>query len=54
MKIQQRNGCEYWYDRHYRCWFAAKVISSAGDLGPSINAFTKKEIIEMIDLGHAD
>jgi hypothetical protein len=61
MKIHKRGDCEYWYDRSYRCWFAGKVDSD-GNLvdrvdnygipaDSTINAYTKKEIIFLIDRG---
>jgi len=42
-------GFEYWYDRAYRCWFAAPVDAD-GNLGPTVDAYTKREIVELIRL----
>lgn len=43
-------GVEYWYDPHCRCWFAARV-DSVGNLGPSVNAYTRREILRLIKGG---
>lgn len=50
MIVHKRTGHEFWYDRAYRCWFAAKVDKD-GNLGPSVDAFTKREILALIDRG---
>jgi len=42
-------GFEYWYDRSCRCWFAARV-DAEGNLGPTVDAYTKQEIVEIIRL----
>jgi hypothetical protein len=39
------DGFEYWYDRLYRCWFAARVDAD-GNLGPTVDAYTKRDIVE--------
>ena len=39
-------GFEYWYDRAYRCWFAAPVDAD-GNLGPTVDAYTKRDIVEL-------
>lgn len=39
-------GVEYWYDPHYRCWFVC-TVDSDGNLGPSQDAYTRKEIRQM-------
>lgn len=41
---------EYWYDRQYRVWYAAE-IDNEGNLGESINAYTKGWIVEYIKRG---
>lgn len=57
MKIHKRKSRsdgsphEFWYDRHIRCWFAAKVVSEEGDIGPTVDAYTREEIISLIDDG---
>jgi len=48
MKIYTNiEGFEYWYDRSYRCWFAARV-DAEGNLGQTVDAYTKPEIVEII------
>lgn len=49
MKIYKLRDCEYWYDRSQRCWYAARILSPQGDLGASINEYTKREIIRSIE-----
>lgn len=41
---------EYWYDRQYRVWYAAE-IDNEGNLGDSINAYTKGWVVEYIKRG---
>ena len=41
---------EYWYDRQYRVWYAAE-IDKDGNLGDSINAYTKGWIVDYIKRG---
>lgn len=54
MKVyRDRRGYEYWYDRQWRVWLAAKV-DSGGNLSNTIQAYTKREIMDMIDRGYLD
>ena len=46
-KIKDRRF-EYWYDPHYRCWFCQE-INDTGLIGSSHDAYTKKEIIGIIE-----
>lgn len=39
-------GVEYWYDCYVKCWFAA-TVDKEENLGPTSDAYTKTEIIEI-------
>lgn len=41
---------EYWYDRQYRVWYAAE-IDAEGNLGESVNAYTKGWVVDYIKRG---
>ena len=41
---------EYWYDRQYRVWYGAEIDKN-GNLGESINAYTKGWIVDYIKRG---
>ena len=38
-------GVEYWYDRHERCWYVMRIDQEGNQIGNSINAYTKREIL---------
>jgi len=40
---------EFWYNRNGRVWYAYRILNAAGDFGESVSAYTRREIIEMID-----
>jgi hypothetical protein len=39
-------GVEYWWDHYVRTWYAA-TVDSKGNLGPTVDAYTKREIIKL-------
>lgn len=41
---------EYWYDPQYRAWYAAEV-DQYGNLGESVNEYTKDDILKTIRSG---
>lgn len=43
---------EYWYDRSYRTWYAARVNEETGDLYDTIDSYRKVDIETAIDNGH--
>jgi len=44
------NNHEFWYDRSIGCWYACRVDRN-GNLGDSINAYTKGEIMDAVERG---
>ena len=49
MKIYKRGNYEYWYDRSTRCWYCAKFDKEGNKIGDASGAYTKPEIITIID-----
>lgn len=50
MKIYTKDDWQYWYDRSYRCWFAARYDLQGNQLGDSIFAYSKKQLELYIDM----
>ena len=51
MKIYKQGSWQYWYDKAYRCWFAAQFDTDGNQIGDSINAYSKQEILNEIERG---
>lgn len=52
-KVHRHGDCEFWYDTTYRVWFAAHV-DAEGNLGPSIDAATREEIVMLVEGGFCE
>lgn len=50
-RIADGSKHEYWYDRSYRAWYAARIDEN-DDLGEAINDYTREGIERAIDEGH--
>ena len=50
MIIRNIGNFQYWYDKHYKCWFAATYDADGNQLSAAIDAYTKDEIIKYISI----
>ena len=48
------NGWEYWYDYTTKCWFCARFDSEGNQDGDAMDAYTKREIIEIVNIEIAE
>ena len=39
---------QYWYDRSYRCWFAAEFDKEGNQLATAIDAYSLDELLDCI------
>lgn len=51
MKVHKLQDCQYWYDRAFRCWFAARFDCEGNQVGECVDAYTKAEIVQLIERG---
>lgn len=48
MKVYELAHWQYWYDRTYKCWYAAEFNTKGDQVSECIDSYTKTEIIDLI------